>query len=95
MLKETEINALVKRIFDEISFTQEPAGLYDPLRYMIEIGGNISAVSHNENSFVQIFVLRKNNSTSSEEFKSHIMFLTKKKQKSFSVNAEKTHLKAL
>ena len=39
MLKETEINALVKQIFDEIRFTQEPAGLYDPLRYMIEIGG--------------------------------------------------------
>ena len=39
MLKESEINALVKQIFDEIRFTQEPAGLYDPLRYMIEIGG--------------------------------------------------------
>ena len=37
--QETEINALVKQIFDEIRFTQEPAGLYDPLRYMIEIGG--------------------------------------------------------
>ena len=39
MLKETEINALVKQLFDEIRFTGEPAGLYDPLRYMIEIGG--------------------------------------------------------
>ena len=39
MLKETEINALVKQMFDEIRFTGEPAGLYDPLRYMIEIGG--------------------------------------------------------
>ena len=39
MLKETEINQLVGRMFDEIEFTREPAGLYDPLRYMIEIGG--------------------------------------------------------
>ena len=39
MLKETEINQLVERMFDEIEFTREPAGLYDPLRYMIEIGG--------------------------------------------------------
>ena len=39
MLKETEINALVKELFDGIRFTGEPAGLYDPLRYMIEIGG--------------------------------------------------------
>ena len=39
MLKEPEINGLVGRMFDEIQFTREPAGLYDPLRYMIEIGG--------------------------------------------------------
>ena len=39
MLKETEINQLVERMFDEIEFTREPAGLSDPLRYMIEIGG--------------------------------------------------------
>ena len=39
MLKETDINQLVERMFDEIEFTREPAGLYDPLRYMIEIGG--------------------------------------------------------
>ena len=39
MLKETEINQIVERMFDEIEFTREPAGLYDPLRYMIEIGG--------------------------------------------------------
>jgi geranylgeranyl diphosphate synthase type II len=39
MMKETEINQLVERMFDEIEFTREPAGLYDPLRYMIEIGG--------------------------------------------------------
>ncbi|MCR5351765.1 MAG: polyprenyl synthetase family protein [Bacteroidales bacterium] len=39
MLKETEINTLVQQMFDEIRFTDEPAGLYDPLRYMIQIGG--------------------------------------------------------
>jgi geranylgeranyl diphosphate synthase type II len=39
MLKEPEINDLVGRMFDGIQFTREPAGLYDPLRYMIEIGG--------------------------------------------------------
>ena len=39
MMKETEISQLVERMFDEIEFTREPAGLYDPLRYMIEIGG--------------------------------------------------------
>ena len=39
MLKETEIDALIVRMFDEIRFTREPAGLYDPLRYMIQIGG--------------------------------------------------------
>ena len=39
MLKESEINQIVGQLFDEIEFTREPAGLYDPLRYMIEIGG--------------------------------------------------------
>ena len=39
MLKETEINQIVGQLFDQIEFTREPAGLYDPLRYMIEIGG--------------------------------------------------------
>ena len=39
MLKETEINHIVGQLFDDIEFTREPAGLYDPLRYMIEIGG--------------------------------------------------------
>ena len=39
MLKESEINQIVVKLFDEIEFTREPAGLYDPLRYMIEIGG--------------------------------------------------------
>ena len=39
MMTETQINELVKRLFDGIQFTAEPAGLYDPLRYMIAIGG--------------------------------------------------------
>ena len=39
MLKESEINQIVGQLFDKIEFTREPAGLYDPLRYMIEIGG--------------------------------------------------------
>ncbi len=39
MMTETQINELVKRLFDGIEFTREPAGLYDPLRYMIAIGG--------------------------------------------------------
>jgi len=30
---------MVKKIFEEIEFQAEPAGLYDPLRYMISIGG--------------------------------------------------------
>ena len=38
-MTETQINELVKRLFDGIEFTREPAGLYDPLRYMIAIGG--------------------------------------------------------
>ena len=39
VMTETQINELVKRLFDGIEFTREPAGLYDPLRYMIAIGG--------------------------------------------------------
>ena len=38
-MTETQINDLVKHLFDDIVFTSEPAGLYDPLRYMISIGG--------------------------------------------------------
>ena len=38
-MTETQINELVKQLFDGIEFTREPAGLYDPLRYMIAIGG--------------------------------------------------------
>lgn len=39
MLNESRIDAVVKEIFDTIEFAGEPVGLYDPLRYMIEIGG--------------------------------------------------------
>ena len=39
MRTENQINELVKQLFDNIEFTNEPARLYDPLRYMIAIGG--------------------------------------------------------
>lgn len=39
MTDKKTIDAVLGRIFDGIEFSSEPAGLYDPLRYMIEIGG--------------------------------------------------------
>ena len=39
MLTETHIDGAIARLFTEIKFPGEPAGLYDPLRYMIAIGG--------------------------------------------------------
>ena len=39
MISEKQLDLLVTRLFDDIRFTSEPAGLYDPLRYMIRIGG--------------------------------------------------------
>lgn len=39
MIQETHINHAIKELFDNLSFTAEPSGLYDPLRYMIQIGG--------------------------------------------------------
>lgn len=39
MISEIQINEAVTRLFSNISFEQEPSGLYDPLRYMISIGG--------------------------------------------------------
>ena len=39
MLDAKLISAEVEKIFSSIRFTGEPAGLYDPLRYMISIGG--------------------------------------------------------
>lgn len=39
MIQETHIETAIKEMFAGLRFTQEPSGLYDPLRYMIEIGG--------------------------------------------------------
>lgn len=39
MITEAHIDAVIERLFSEIQFPAEPAGLYDPLRYMIGIGG--------------------------------------------------------
>ncbi len=39
MINETQIEETIKELFDNIEFTAEPSGLYDPLRYMIGIGG--------------------------------------------------------
>jgi geranylgeranyl diphosphate synthase type II len=39
MIQERHIEEALKELFGELKFTPEPAGLYDPLRYMIEIGG--------------------------------------------------------
>ena len=39
MIQESHIEKAIKDSFENLTFTQEPAGLYDPLRYMINIGG--------------------------------------------------------
>lgn len=39
MLSEQTIDARISSLFNEIRFPDEPKGLYDPLRYMISIGG--------------------------------------------------------
>ena len=39
MINEAQIEDTLKELFDNLDFTAEPAGLYDPLRYMISIGG--------------------------------------------------------
>ena len=39
MIPEKHIEATLKEMFANLKFTQEPSGLYDPLRYLIEIGG--------------------------------------------------------
>ena len=39
MIQENHIDQAIKELFDNLTFTPEPAGLYDPLRYMIRIGG--------------------------------------------------------
>ncbi len=39
MTSEHQIDSIIKDLFDNLEFTAEPKGLYDPLRYMISIGG--------------------------------------------------------
>ena len=39
MIPEAIIGQAVKDLFAHIQFQAEPAGLYDPLRYMVDIGG--------------------------------------------------------
>ena len=39
MIEDRILDGAVKELFDGIQFQQEPEGLYDPLRYMIAIGG--------------------------------------------------------
>ena len=39
MIRQEKIDKAIETLFDEIQFTSEPKGLYDPLRYMIAIGG--------------------------------------------------------
>lgn len=39
MISEATIEQTLEKIFSEIEFTSQPEGLYDPLRYMIGIGG--------------------------------------------------------
>lgn len=39
MISDKIIDSTIEALFKDIEFTREPAGLYDPLRYMIAIGG--------------------------------------------------------
>jgi geranylgeranyl diphosphate synthase, type II len=39
MISEIQIDETARKLFSEVSFPAEPAGLYDPLRYMIDGGG--------------------------------------------------------
>ena len=39
MLTDSQIDSIIKDLFDKLEFKGEPRGLYDPLRYMIQIGG--------------------------------------------------------
>ena len=39
MIQEKHIDEALKKLFSQLKFAQEPKGLYDPLRYMMEIGG--------------------------------------------------------
>ena len=39
MITEVQLETVVRKLFDEIEFKKEPRGLYEPLSYMIGIGG--------------------------------------------------------
>ena len=39
MIQEKHIDEALKKLFSDLKFAQEPKGLYNPLRYMMEIGG--------------------------------------------------------
>ena len=39
MIQEAYLENTLREMFGNLKFTAEPAGLYDPLRYMMEIGG--------------------------------------------------------
>lgn len=39
MISDIQIDAALRLMFDDIEFPRTPAGLYDPLRYMMQIGG--------------------------------------------------------
>ena len=39
MIRLETIDEAIRTLFSDIRFTEEPSGLYDPLRYMIAIGG--------------------------------------------------------
>ena len=39
MIQENHIDTALKALFENLKFADEPKGLYDPLRYMIQIGG--------------------------------------------------------
>ena len=39
MINETQIEDTLNEMFSNLEFTAEPARLYDPLRYMIKLGG--------------------------------------------------------
>ena len=38
-MTENHIDNITRELFENLRFTEEPRGLYDPLRYMMEIGG--------------------------------------------------------
>ena len=39
MTQENHIDTALRELFENLTFTDEPKGLYDPLRYMMQIGG--------------------------------------------------------